>query len=157
MPITEQAYLNAKLPFAYNYVDSDYDINHDNDKQGEHGSHVAGISTANRYIKVGDEFVKALEYSMALTQGVAPDAQLITMKVFGKGGGAYDSDYMVAIEDAIVLKADAINLSLGSGNPGASKSSTKQYRDQERRRSIHFCGQRRILGGKQRNGTALLR
>ena len=50
MPITEQAYLNAKLPFAYNYVDSDYDINHDNDKQGEHGSHVAGISTANRYI-----------------------------------------------------------------------------------------------------------
>lgn len=129
MPITEQAYLNAKLPFAYNYVDSDYDINHDNDKQGEHGSHVAGISTANRYIKVGDEFVKALEYSMALTQGVAPDAQLITMKVFGKGGGAYDSDYMVAIEDAIVLKADAINLSLGSGNPGASKSSTKQYRE----------------------------
>ena len=129
MPITQQAYLNAKLPFAYNYVDSDYEINHDNDKQGEHGSHVAGIATANKYIKTADGFVKALEYPMALTQGVAPDAQLITMKVFGKGGGAYDSDYMVAIEDAIVLKADAINLSLGSGNPGASKSSTKKYQE----------------------------
>lgn len=129
MPITQQAYLNTKLPFAYNYVDSDYEINHDNDKQGEHGSHVAGIATANKYIKTADGFVKALEYPMALTQGVAPDAQLITMKVFGKGGGAYDSDYMVAIEDAIVLKADAINLSLGSGNPGASKSSTKKYQE----------------------------
>ena len=38
-------------------------------------------------------------------QGVAPDAQLITMKVFGKNGGAYESDYLVAIEDAIVLSA----------------------------------------------------
>ncbi len=35
---------------------------------------------------------------------MAPDAQLITMKVFGKNGGAYESDYLVAIEDAIVLK-----------------------------------------------------
>lgn len=127
-PITSAVYLNAKLPFAYNYVDSDYDINHDNDTQGEHGSHVAGIATANKYIQLADgSFVKALDYSMANTQGVAPDAQLITMKVFGKNGGAYDSDYMVAIEDAIVLKADSINLSLGSGNPGASKSSTEKY------------------------------
>ena len=37
------------------------------------------------------------------TQGVGPDCPIITMKVFGKTGGAYDSDYMAAIEDAIVL------------------------------------------------------
>ncbi len=49
--------------------------------------------------------------------GVAPDAQLIVMKVFGVAGGAYDSDYLAAIEDAIVLGCDAINLSLGSANP----------------------------------------
>lgn len=120
-----KTYLNAKLPFAYNYVDEDYDINHDNDTQGEHGSHVAGIATANAYIKTADGFKPAL--STVLTQGVAPDAQLITMKVFGKGGGAYDSDYMVAIEDAIVLKADSINLSLGSGNPGTSRNSNAAY------------------------------
>lgn len=29
-------------------------------------------------------------------QGVAPDAQVIVMKVFGSSGGAYESDYMVA-------------------------------------------------------------
>ena len=30
--------------------------------------------------------------------GNAPDAQIIVMKVFGRSGGAYDSDYMAAIE-----------------------------------------------------------
>ena len=49
------------------------------------------------------------------------------MKVFGKNGGAYESDYLVAIEDAIVLKCDSINLSLGSSNPGASRHDQKEY------------------------------
>ena len=119
-------YLNAKLPFAFNYVDEDFDVIHDNDTQGEHGSHVAGIATANRYIPDGEGgYTEAL--SSVCTQGVAPDAQLITMKVFGKGGGAYDSDYMAAIEDAIILGADSINLSLGSGNPGFSNHSNSAY------------------------------
>ena len=61
-----------------------------------------------------------------MVQGVAPDAQLIVMKVFGKNGGAYDSDYMAAIEDAVVLGADSVNLSLGSGNPGSSSAGTYQ-------------------------------
>lgn len=122
---SSKAYLNAKLPFTYNYVDGDYDVTHDNDTQGEHGSHVAGIATANAYIKTDTGFEDALDY--VNVAGVAPDAQLITMKVFGKNGGAYDSDYMAAIEDAIVLKADSINLSLGSGNPGRSRVSDKTY------------------------------
>lgn len=50
----EQTYLNTKLPFAFNYVDTNLDVVHDNDTQGEHGSHVAGIATANRYIPNGD-------------------------------------------------------------------------------------------------------
>ena len=111
-------YRTSKLPFGYNYVDNGLEITHDKDSQGEHGSHVAGIATANRYIASGDGFVAALD--SVKTQGVAPDAQLITMKVFGKNGGAFDSDYMAAIEDAIVLGCDSINLSLGSGNPGSS-------------------------------------
>ena len=112
----EKAYLNTKLPFAFNYIDSDYDITHDNDEEGEHGSHVAGIATANTYIPQGDGFVKALE--SVYVQGVAPEAQLLTMKVFGKNGSPHDSDYMAAIEDAIILGADVINLSLGSVAPG---------------------------------------
>ncbi len=111
------AYRNTKVGYGYNYVDKVVDyVEHDNDSQGEHGSHVAGISTANRFIKVDGEFKPAL--SACGMQGVAPDAQLVVMKVFGKGGGAYDSDYMSAIEDAIILGCDSANLSLGSAAPG---------------------------------------
>ena len=42
-------YINEKIPFAINYVDSNYDVAHDNDGVGDHGSHVAGIATANRF------------------------------------------------------------------------------------------------------------
>ncbi|MBQ6273757.1 MAG: S8 family serine peptidase [Oscillospiraceae bacterium] len=109
-------YRNAKVPFAVNYVDRDLDIIHLNDAQGEHGSHVAGIAAANKYIPSGNGYDRALDTVM--TQGEAPDAQLLIMKVFGKGGGAYDSDYMIAIEDAMTLGCDAVNLSLGSSVAG---------------------------------------
>ena len=117
----DELYFNSKVPFGFNYVDEDLDIVHVNDGQGEHGSHVAGISTANAYVQNEDgSFSYALDTTFV--QGVAPDAQLLVMKVFGKGGGAYDSDYMAAIEDAVILGADSVNLSLGSGNPGMTRA-----------------------------------
>lgn len=122
----QDLYVSTKIPFGYNYIDTDLDITHDYDLQGEHGSHVEGIAAANAYIPAEDgTFVPALE--AVQVQGVAPDAQILAMKVFGKGGGAYDSDYIAAIEDAIVLGCDAINLSLGSGNPGFSHHSEEVY------------------------------
>ena len=120
----DSLYGTTKLPFGYNYVDESFDLTHDNDTASEHGSHVAGIAAANRYIPDGDDYVSALD--AVKVQGVAPDAQILTMKVFGQSGGAYDSDYMAAIEDAIVLDADTINLSLGSANPGLSFNRTYQ-------------------------------
>ena len=125
--VTEEVYKNTKIPFAYNYVDRNttpYITDHYHDSQGEHGSHVSGIAAANRYVNVDGEFVDAVSAVGAV--GVAPDAQIVTMKVFGAGGGAYDSDYMVAIEDAIVLGCDSVNLSLGSGAPGFSLSAGYQ-------------------------------
>ncbi|MBQ2201005.1 MAG: S8 family serine peptidase, partial [Clostridia bacterium] len=104
-----------KIPFAYNYVDRNTTMTH-NDAGSNHGSHVAGIAAANRFIKNGSNWEEAVDYVGAV--GMAPDAQLLIMKVFGAGGGAYDSDYFAAIEDAVVLGADACNLSLGSGAPG---------------------------------------
>lgn len=119
----EQLYRNTKVAYGFNYIDSDLDITHDNDGQGDHGTHVSGISTSNRYLEVsGGTFESAAE--KVFVNGVAPDAQLLTMKVFGKGGGAYDSDYMVAIEDAILLGCDAVNLSLGSAAAGDSYDAT---------------------------------
>lgn len=91
----DDLYVSAKIPFGFNYIDKSLDITHDNDAQGEHGSHVAGIAAANRYIPNDDgSFRNALE--SVKTQGVSPDAQIITMKVFGKQGGAYESDYLAA-------------------------------------------------------------
>jgi len=112
--VSENAvYKNAKVPFAFNYIDATpYYVTHDLDSQTDHGSHVAGIAAANRYIKVGDTFKDAEEYCKVV--GNAPDAQLVVMKVFGRMGGAYTSDFMAAIEDAIVLGCDSVNLSLGS-------------------------------------------
>lgn len=116
---------SEKVPYGANYVDEGIEITHDKDNQGEHGSHVAGIAAANSYIPAeNDTFVPALDSVM--TQGVAPDAQLLIMKVFGVNGGAFDSDYMAAIEDAIVLDADVVNLSLGSGNAGFATSTDYQ-------------------------------
>ena len=116
-------YVNQKVPFAINYVDRNYRVTHDYDAQGGHGSHVAGIAAANRYIPADNGYVSAMD--TVLTQGIAPDAQLLVMKVFGEMGGAYESDYMVAIEDAIWLGCDVVNLSLGS-NKGFSRSLTYQ-------------------------------
>ncbi len=117
--------VSNKIPFAFNYIDEDTNVRHIYDTQGEHGSHVAGIAAANRYIEGEDGYADAL--STVGVAGNAPDAQVLVMKVFGKGGGAYDSDYMAAIEDAIILGCDAVNLSLGSGNAGMVTST--EYQD----------------------------
>ena len=116
--------ISAKIPYAYNYVDGNTTVTHLNDTQGEHGSHVAGIAAANRYIESGSSYNDAASSVYAV--GMAPDAQLLVMKVFGEKGGAYDSDYMVALEDAILLDADAANLSLGSASPGFTYDSYYQ-------------------------------
>ena len=108
--------ISDKIPYAYNYIDNNNTNVAHKDSAGNHGSHVAGIAAANRYIKQGSTYVDAAETVNAV--GMAPDAQILVMKVFGSGGGAYDSDYFAALEDAVVLGADAANLSLGSAAPG---------------------------------------
>ncbi len=115
----EELYNNEKVAYAFNYVDKNLDITHDNDIQGDHGTHVSGISTANLYVKNAASETGYSKQESGVV-GIAPDAQLISMKVFGTNGGAYTDDYMAGIEDAILLKADTINLSLGSSSAGES-------------------------------------
>ncbi|MGN0985515.1 MAG: S8 family serine peptidase [Candidatus Enterenecus sp.] len=97
----DELYVNEKIPFAFNYVDGDLDVTHDNDYAGDHGSHVAGIAAANKI-------------DTTSVVGVAPDAQIIVMKVFGKNGGAYGDDILAALEDCMRLGVDVVNMSLGS-------------------------------------------
>ena len=87
----DSIYQSDKIPFAYDYYDNDTNVSGGN----SHGTHVAGIVGANS----------------GQVTGVAPDAQLMIMKIFGDdGSGAYDSDIIAALEDAVVLGADAVNI-----------------------------------------------
>lgn len=97
----DRLYRSEKVPYAFNYVDGTLDVTHDNDDQGDHGTHVAGIAAANR-----------LETTDVV--GVAPDAQLLIMKVFGANGGAYFDDILACLEDCYVLNVDVVNMSLGT-------------------------------------------
>ena len=117
----DKLYINSKIPFGYCYSYSSYDVTHDNDDAGNHGSHVAGIAAANRFIEVDGEMVDALD--TVYVAGTAPDAQILVMDVFG-GQGAYGADILAGVEDAIMLGADTVNLSLGTVFPGFSTASS---------------------------------
>lgn len=102
-------YLSEKVPFGYNYADKNNTAKDNTDSM--HGMHVAGIAAANG----SDEEIKA----GSAVDGVAPDAQLLAMKVFSNGplsAGAYSDDIVAAIEDSVTLGADVINMSLGSSS-----------------------------------------
>lgn len=102
----DSIYQSDKIPFAYDYYDNDTNVSGGN----SHGTHVAGIVGANS----------------GQVTGVAPDAQLMIMKIFGDdGSGAHDSDIIAALEDAVVLGADAVNMSLGMTAGFSEAASTK--------------------------------
>lgn len=96
-----ELYRTVKVPFAFNYVDASLIADHTRDQQGDHGTHVAGIAAANK-----------LDSTEVV--GMAPDAQLVVMKVFGASGGAFMDDIVAALEDAMILDVDVANLSLGT-------------------------------------------
>lgn len=96
-----QVYKTAKVPFAFDYADNDLDVAPNG--AGDHGTHVAGIAAANAGV-------------VADVVGVAPQAQILAMKVFSSSGsnGATWADILAAADDAVALGADVINMSLGS-------------------------------------------
>ena len=114
-------YINSKIPYGFSYSTRSYDVTHDNDSAGNHGSHVAGIAAANRFIEKNGEMVNALEETYVT--GTAPDAQILVMDVFGDMG-ATSGDIVAAVEDAILLGADTVNLSLGTTFPGFSAANS---------------------------------
>jgi lactocepin len=103
--VKDGKYISAKIPFAYDYADKDNEVTPTAEaveKYGnDHGTHVAGTVAGNS----------------ATIQGVAPQAQLLIMKVFSDSkNGASTENILAGLEDAVKLHADAINMSLGSSN-----------------------------------------
>ncbi|WP_283679898.1 S8 family serine peptidase [Lentilactobacillus sp. Marseille-Q4993] len=106
-------YINSKIPFSYDYVNNDNDTGAPDDVSSYHGQHVAGIATANGKTS-----------SKKYVKGVAPEAQILDMKVFGGFADENPHDVARAIHDAVDLGANVINMSLGIG--AASQSLTDE-------------------------------
>lgn len=102
-------YVNEKFPYVYNYADHDNDYitaDDNNPNDSPHGQHVSGIIAADGHPDAhGDEYVV----------GVAPQAQLMMMRVFGQFADEKPDDIAKAIYDATNLGADVIQMSLGIG------------------------------------------
>jgi lactocepin len=99
-----QVYQNEKIPFVYNYVNKNKDVT-DYKSTSIHGTHVSGISAGNS----------------DTLKGIAPNAQLVLMKCATDEGVLQDAAIIAAVNDAIKLKADVINLSLGTAYASANK------------------------------------
>ena len=92
----DDVYINEKVPFGYDYADKNSDVysTHNN-----HGTHVSGIILGN------DDTIT----------GVAPNAQLVSMKIFSDVMDTAISSWILsALEDCVVLGVDVINMSLGT-------------------------------------------
>lgn len=113
----EIMYKTLKVPFAFDYagevdpytgevIGGDVNVYPGIDGS-DHGTHVSG--TIAGYSATDDGEVTF--------SGVAPDAQILMMKVFDDNGfGGSESSFINALEDAMLLGADVINMSYGSDN-----------------------------------------
>ena len=92
----DDVYINDKVPFGYDYADNDPDVysTHNN-----HGTHVSGVIVGK------DDTIT----------GVAPNAQLVSMKIFSDIMDTARASWILsALEDCVVLGVDVINMSLGT-------------------------------------------
>ena len=103
----DDVYINEKVPFGYDYADNDPDVysTHNN-----HGTHVSGVIVGK------DDTIT----------GVAPNAQLVSMKIFSDVMDTARSAWILAaLEDCVVLGVDVINMSLGT-TAGFSRESDEE-------------------------------
>lgn len=100
---TKGRYVSTRIPFAYDYYNRDDDVSTTN----SHGTHVTALAAG--YV--------GKEGGTAAFRGAAPGAQILSMKIFpdNSGGGTDDAVILRALEDALNLGADVINISAGTG------------------------------------------
>ena len=114
-------YFTEKVPYGYNFADENRDVI---DKTNSmHGMHVAGIVAAN-----GKE--EEIKENKAI-RGIAPEAQLLAMKVFSNNPskyarGASGDDIAAAIDESVNMGADIINLSLGASSGFVDETDIEQ-------------------------------
>ena len=109
-------YKNRKVPYAADYADGDLNVY---PASSDHGTHVSGTIAGYAETEEGE----------VLFSGIAPDAQILAMKVFpdSTDSGATESVILNALEDAMLLGADVVNLSLGSDNGWAEDDTAANH------------------------------
>ncbi len=103
----DDVYINEKVPFGFDYADSDPDVysTHNN-----HGTHVSGVIVGK------DDTIT----------GVAPNAQIVSMKIFSDVMDTARTAWILsALEDCVVLGVDVINMSIGT-SCGFSRESDEE-------------------------------
>ncbi|MBQ8000836.1 MAG: leucine-rich repeat protein [Ruminococcus sp.] len=106
----DDVYINEKVPYGFDYADNDPDVysTHNN-----HGTHVSGVIVGN------DDTIR----------GVAPNAQLVSMKIFSDVMDTARTAWILsALEDCVVLGVDVINMSIGTAC-GFSRESDEEKVD----------------------------
>ncbi len=100
-------FISNKIPFAFDYADYDSEVF---PLRSDHGTHVSGIIAGK------DDTIT----------GVAPNAQLVEMKIFSDVMDTARSSWILtALEDCVKLGVDVINLSIGT-SCGFSTPSEKE-------------------------------
>ncbi len=115
----DDVYISEKVPFAFDYADTDVDVY---PSYSNHGTHVAGIvaGQADSYVDKDGNVAKDENGNVMPFRGVAPDAQLVICKTFTDNldsvslGGAEAESIMAALDDCVKLGVDVINMSLGT-------------------------------------------
>ena len=113
----EDVYISDKIPFGFDYADSDSDVF---PLLSNHGTHVSGVIAGN-YLS----HIESSDYSGEFV-GVAPGAQIVTMKIFSDTEAtSHTSWILAALEDCVTLGVDVINMSIGT-SCGFSRESDKE-------------------------------
>ena len=94
----DDVFRNAKIPYVYDYANnkSEFDISN------PHGTQIADVAAGKN--------------------GVAPDAQLFSMKIYDESNQTTDTAILAALQDAITLGADVIDVNVGKSGAFSSEA-----------------------------------
>ena len=102
----EDVYISDKIPYGFDYADRDSDVF---PLLSNHGTHVSGVIAGN-YL----EHIEAEDYTGEFV-GVAPNAQIVSMKIFSDVQATSHTSWIIAaLEDCVTLGVDVINMSIGT-------------------------------------------
>lgn len=89
-PSASDVFRSKKIPYAYDYANNKCDF----EISDPHGTHIASVAAGK--------------------DGVAPDAQLFSMKIYDKNNQTNDTAILAALQDAVTLGADVIDVNVGT-------------------------------------------